>query len=180
VNKPSLVQPVDLRRVMSTGVGIILVAAGVILRFAVRTTFIHGLNMHVVGVIVMLAGVFGLLLSLLVWGPLNRRRNHSGGYVPRAPPLARQRSVSRTGRQCEASRHRDRESASGESERTGGCPCGPRCPSVTTSSPSASTPKPRTAPPSAANGTAGTRACDWTPSTARTDHWSTRSAARLR
>jgi hypothetical protein len=107
---------------MSTGVGIILVAAGVILRFAVRTTFIHGLNMYVVGVIVMLVGVFGLLLSLLVWGPLNRRRNHSGGYVRRAPPLARQQSVSRTGRQREASRRHDRESAFGESERTGGCP----------------------------------------------------------
>jgi len=93
VNRPSLVQPVDLRRVISTSVGVILVAAGVILRFAVRATFIYGLNMHVVGVIVMLAGVFGLLLSLLVWGPLNRRRNHSGGYVRGAAPLVRQRSV---------------------------------------------------------------------------------------
>ena len=75
MNGPSPVQPVDLRRVMSTGVGITLVAAGVILRFAVPATFIHDLNGHVVGVIVMLAGVFGLLLSLLVWGPLSRRRN---------------------------------------------------------------------------------------------------------
>ena len=89
---PSLVQPVDLRRVMSTGVGITLVAAGVILRFAVPATFIHGLNGHVVGVIVMLAGVFGLLLSLLVWGPLSRRRNNSGVFGRGAPPLARQRS----------------------------------------------------------------------------------------
>jgi hypothetical protein len=32
------------------------------------------------------------------------------------------------------------------------------------------------APPSAPNGTAGTPACGWTPSTARTDHWSTRSS----
>ena len=72
---------------MSTGVGITLVVAGAILRFAVPATFIHGLNVHVVGVIVMLAGVFGLLLSLLLWGPLNRRRNHSGSYG------ARQRSV---------------------------------------------------------------------------------------
>ena len=51
---------------MSTGVGVTLVTAGAILRFAVPATFIHGLNVHVVGVIVMLAGVFGLLLSLLV------------------------------------------------------------------------------------------------------------------
>ena len=78
---------------ISTGVGVTLVAAGVILRFAVPATFAPGLNVHVTGVIVMLAGVFGLLLSLLVWGPLNRRRNHSGGYRRGAPPLARQRNV---------------------------------------------------------------------------------------
>jgi hypothetical protein len=64
---------------MSTGVGITLVAAGAILRFAVPATLIHGLNVHVISVIVMLVGVFGLLLSLMVWGPLSRRRNHSGG-----------------------------------------------------------------------------------------------------
>jgi hypothetical protein len=40
-----------------------------------------------VSVIVMLAGILGLLLSLLVWGPLDRHRNRpgrSGGGVP--PP----------------------------------------------------------------------------------------------
>ena len=93
MNNPSLVQPVGCRRVMSTGVGITLVTAGAILRFAVPATFIHGLNGHVVGVIVMLAGVFGLLLSLLVWGPLNRRRNRSGDYGRGGPPPARPRSV---------------------------------------------------------------------------------------
>jgi hypothetical protein len=80
VSSRSLVLPVDGRRMISTGVGIILVAAGAILRFAVPATFTHGLNVHVAGVIVMLAGVVGLLLSLLVWGPLDRRRNHKGGY----------------------------------------------------------------------------------------------------
>jgi len=95
VNRPSLVQPVDCRRVMSTAIGIALVAAGAIVRFAVPATFIHGLNLHVVGVIVMLAGVIALLLSLLVWGPLSRRRNHSGGYGRGAPPLPRQRTIYR-------------------------------------------------------------------------------------
>ena len=84
---PSLVQPVGCRRVMSTGVGIALVAAGAILRFAVPAAFIHGLDLRVVGVIVMLAGVIALLLSLLVWGPLSRRHNHSGGYGSALPPL---------------------------------------------------------------------------------------------
>jgi hypothetical protein len=92
-NGPSLVQPVGCRQVMTTGVGIVLVAAGAILRFAVPATFIHGLNLRVVGVIVMLPGVIALLLSLLVWSPLSRRRNHSGGYGSETPPRARQRRV---------------------------------------------------------------------------------------
>jgi len=78
---------------MSTGLGIALVAAGAILCFAVPATLIHGLNLRVAGVIVMLAGVVGLLLSLLVWGPLRRRRNHSGGYGSGTPLLAWQQSV---------------------------------------------------------------------------------------
>jgi hypothetical protein len=86
VNGPSLVQPVGCRQVMTTGTGIVLVAAGAILRFAVPATFIHGLDLRVVGVIVMLPGVIALLLSLLVWGPLSRRRNHSGGYRSETPP----------------------------------------------------------------------------------------------
>jgi hypothetical protein len=93
VNRPGLVQPVGCRRMMTTGVGITLVAVGAILRFAVPATFIHGLNVYVVGIIVMLAGVIGMLLSLLVWGPLSRRRNHSGGYGSGAPPPARHRNV---------------------------------------------------------------------------------------
>jgi hypothetical protein len=120
VNRPGLVQPVGCRRVMSTGVGITLVVAGAILPFAVPATFIHGLNVHVVGVIVMLVGVCCLLLSLLVWGPLNRRHNHSGDYGRGAPPFARSGVPTRTSRQREASRRRDRESAPQESESTGG------------------------------------------------------------
>ena len=96
---------------MSTGVGITLVAAGAILRFAVPATFIHGLNVHVVGVIVMLAGVIGLLLSLLVWGPLSRRRNRSGSYGSGRRRSPGSGVSTRTSRQREARRRRDRESA---------------------------------------------------------------------
>ena len=42
----------------------------------------------VAGVIVVLAGAFGLLLSLLLWGPLDRRRDHRGGHRRGAPPPA--------------------------------------------------------------------------------------------
>jgi hypothetical protein len=78
------IQPAGGRRVMSTGFAITLIAAGAVLRFAVATTSTHGLNVHVVGVILMLAGVLGLPVSLLVWGPLNRRRNRPAGYDGRA------------------------------------------------------------------------------------------------
>jgi hypothetical protein len=119
VNRPSLVQPVDGRRVVSTGVGITLVVAGAILRFAVTATFAHVLNAHVAGVIVMLAGVFALLLSLLVWGPLNRRRSHSGedrGGAGASPAAERLPT---------ASRRRDPESAL-TGRRGGRVPPGPR------------------------------------------------------
>jgi len=76
---------------MSTGAGITLIAAGAILRFAVATTSTHGLNIHIVGVILILACVLGLLLSLLVWGPLNHRRNRPAGYDHAVPALTRQR-----------------------------------------------------------------------------------------
>jgi hypothetical protein len=61
---------------MRTGTCIALIAAGVILRFAVGAGSDYGLNVHAAGVIVMGTGELGLL-SLLVWGPLNpawRRR----------------------------------------------------------------------------------------------------------
>ena len=64
-------------RVMSTGTCIALIALGAILRYAVTTTQTHGINVHVVGLIVLLAGVLGLLLSLLVWSPLNPNRRRA-------------------------------------------------------------------------------------------------------
>jgi hypothetical protein len=48
------------------------------LRFAITATDAHGVNVHVVGVIVLLVGVLGLLLSLLVWSPLNPNRRRNG------------------------------------------------------------------------------------------------------
>jgi hypothetical protein len=47
---------------MSTSVGILIIAVGAILRFALKGGSPHGLNVHIVGVILMLAGVLGLLL----------------------------------------------------------------------------------------------------------------------
>jgi hypothetical protein len=100
---------------ISTAVGITLIAVGAILRFAVPATFTYGLNAHVVSVIVMLAGIVGLLLSLLVWGPLDRRRNHCSGFGRRVPPPGNGMPA-RTSRQRWARGSRDRESVLRESE----------------------------------------------------------------
>jgi Na+/melibiose symporter-like transporter len=76
------------QRVMSTGAAITLIAVGAVLRFALAPGSPHGLNVHVVGVVLILVGILGLLLSLLL--PLVRagrrqqrrltRQDRPGGY----------------------------------------------------------------------------------------------------
>ena len=79
------------RRVMSTGAAITLIAVGAVLRFALAPGSPHGLNVHVVGVVLILAGVLGLVLSLLLplvrtgprqqrQGPRPTRQDRPGGY----------------------------------------------------------------------------------------------------
>jgi hypothetical protein len=48
-----------------------LIAVGAILKWAV-TASVDGINLHVVGVILMLVGLAGLLFDLVLWG--TRRR----------------------------------------------------------------------------------------------------------
>ncbi|MDQ1393544.1 MAG: hypothetical protein QOF30_2521 [Acidimicrobiaceae bacterium] len=52
---------------MGIGTGIFLLAVGAILRYAVTVTT-QGVNLHVVGDILMVVGVIGILLSLVFWG----------------------------------------------------------------------------------------------------------------
>jgi hypothetical protein len=54
------------------GVSIFLLALGAILTFATSAE-ISGLDLDIVGIILMLAGAVGLLLFLVVWGPRSRR-----------------------------------------------------------------------------------------------------------
>ena len=56
---------------MGIGVSLFLLAAGAILTFAVDAS-VSGLDIDVVGIILMIAGAIGLLLTLLVWGPRSR------------------------------------------------------------------------------------------------------------
>lgn len=57
---------------MGIGFSIFLLAVGAILAFAVHAT-VAGLDIHVVGWILMAAGALGLLLTLVVFAPRRRR-----------------------------------------------------------------------------------------------------------
>ena len=62
---------------MSIGASIFLLVVGAILTFAVDVKA-EGFNINTVGIILMVAGVVGLLLSLLFWSsfsPYRRRRS---------------------------------------------------------------------------------------------------------
>ena len=56
---------------MGIGVSVFLLALGAILAFAVDAT-VSGLDIQVVGIILMIAGAIGIALFLAVIGPRNR------------------------------------------------------------------------------------------------------------
>jgi hypothetical protein len=56
---------------MGIGVSIFLIALGAILAFAVNVS-VSGLDIAVVGWILMVVGVIGLIMTAFIWGPRNR------------------------------------------------------------------------------------------------------------
>jgi cytochrome b len=58
---------------MGIGASILLLAVGAVLAFAVKATTIMGVQVHVVGYILMAAGVLGLIWSLIVLSTARRR-----------------------------------------------------------------------------------------------------------
>ena len=58
---------------MGIGVSIFLIAVGAILAFAVNAS-VSGLDIAVVGYILMIVGVIGLIMTAFIWGPRNRGR----------------------------------------------------------------------------------------------------------
>jgi len=82
-------------RVMSgVAVAVMLIAVGAILRFALAGGSPHGLNVHVVGVVLILAGILTLVLSVLLRsrGPQRLRtlvRQGRGGYYRLPGPNTR-------------------------------------------------------------------------------------------
>ncbi len=69
---------------MGIGTSIFLIALGAILRWGVADA-IEGINLPVIGLILMVVGVIGLLISLFYANLFNRGRTAppAGGYVER-------------------------------------------------------------------------------------------------
>ena len=65
---------------MGIGASIFLIAVGAILAFAVHWS-IQGLDLAVVGYILMIVGVLGVALTLFVFGPRSRGRTSAGAVV---------------------------------------------------------------------------------------------------
>ncbi len=70
---------------MGIGASIFLIAVGAILTFALDLS-VGFLDLDVVGWILMAAGVVGLFMTLVVWGPRRRAVVRESGYVERRDP----------------------------------------------------------------------------------------------
>jgi len=57
---------------MRLGTAIVLLAVGAILTFALNVS-VSGVDLDVVGWILMIAGALGIVLELALWGPRSRR-----------------------------------------------------------------------------------------------------------
>jgi hypothetical protein len=62
---------------MGTGVSVFLLAVGAILFFALETT-VSGIDLDVVGIILMVAGVIGIVVDLAIFAPRRRGVVDSG------------------------------------------------------------------------------------------------------
>jgi hypothetical protein len=66
---------------MRLGTGIVLLALGAILTFALDVD-VRGVDLQVVGWILMIVGALGIVLELAVWGPRQRRVTHTSEAQP--------------------------------------------------------------------------------------------------
>lgn len=78
---------------MRIGAGLLLIAVGAILRFAIFTTSTHGVAIHTIGDILMLVGVLGVVLWMVVWAPWTRSRRPA--YRDQVPAYREERRVYR-------------------------------------------------------------------------------------
>jgi hypothetical protein len=78
---------------MTIGTSLLLIAVGAILKYAV-TADVSGIDLQTVGVILILVGILGLILSLLytfVWSDAARARRAPEPYDDRTRNLPRDR-----------------------------------------------------------------------------------------
>ena len=75
---------------MRLGTAIVLLALGAILTFALRVD-VSGVDLQVVGWILMVTGALGVILEVAVWGPRQRRvtRTHAYGDPAVGAPVRR-------------------------------------------------------------------------------------------
>ena len=75
---------------MTIGAALLLIAVGAILRFAVNTVTIWGMQVHTIGDILMIIGLVGLVLWMVIWAPWARARRttvvHQRPAVDERPP----------------------------------------------------------------------------------------------
>ena len=74
---------------MRLGTAIVLLALGAILTFAVEFD-VSGIDIRVVGWILMIVGALGIVLELAIWGPRSRRAATTDHA---APPAAQRRTT---------------------------------------------------------------------------------------
>jgi hypothetical protein len=60
---------------MGIGAGIFLLALGAILTFAVKDSTVAGIDLSVVGIILMLCGLLGIILEVALFAPRRRHRS---------------------------------------------------------------------------------------------------------
>jgi predicted membrane channel-forming protein YqfA (hemolysin III family) len=79
---------------MSIGASIFLLVIGAILTFAVNVST-EGFNINTVGIILMVAGVVGLLLSLLFWSSFSPYRRRTTTAYPPEERVVEERRIER-------------------------------------------------------------------------------------
>jgi hypothetical protein len=76
---------------MGLGIGLLLVAGGAVLAFAV-TSDVNGVNIHTIGWILLIVGIVGIVLSMIFWsswagpGYFARRRTYVDDGPSGPPP----------------------------------------------------------------------------------------------
>jgi beta-lactamase regulating signal transducer with metallopeptidase domain len=75
---------------MGTGVGVLLLAVGAILTFAINVST-SGFNLHTIGIILMIIGGIGIILDLVLFMPRRRMRSRRVVEDPAYGPTSRAR-----------------------------------------------------------------------------------------